>query len=118
MGRRRHDRARVRHIQESSEVTVRFRSSRTDRNRFGLRPKENNPGSCRNIHLHCVTLFPTILDGASLTSNGRRMRVTYTRRHQQLEGDPITPAEQARQGDLFRSMRRGPPLLLQTHETR
>src|ERR1700731_3233582 len=62
-GRRPDHRARARRIQGSSEVTVRFRSPQTDRNRFGLRPKENNPGSCRNIHLRCATLFPTILDG-------------------------------------------------------
>jgi len=39
-------------------------------------------------------------------------RVTSTLRHQQLEGNPMTPAEQAKQADLSRSKHRGPPPLL------
>jgi len=33
-------------------------------------------------------------------------------RHRQLEGNPMTPAEQAKQADLSRSKQRGPPPLL------
>jgi hypothetical protein len=43
----------------------------------------------------------------SLTSHGRRTRVTSTRRRQHHEGDPMTPAEQAEHFDFFRSKHRG-----------
>lgn len=75
--------------------------SRTNRNRFSRRRKENNSGTCRSIHVRSAALDPS--SAGSSTANSMpyvRLGMPTAIRQPRVEGDRMTPAEEARLAEL------------------